>query len=537
MANIKFKGEEFSNNSLFTRFKINSNLTKSKDKFNENANERRILKSTNNISNNDILKKSYLSTKSKIDYTSEDILRQLNSLNQNVYDKDKLISYPSLIHIPLSDLQKFDSKTDKVENLENMFNINDNNLSSNLSSNSLLKSKITENLNSNFNKFLSNNSLLNKSSKKEKISDKFHTNNISLNLNNYIDDKQQISKLLDKLDFHKYTDKILQEEKINQTIKMTINSTGISNLFQIDNKKENLSNVINPYNKFNEIILKQTKQADYSAEKMQEEYHTFSKPKENVESVSKKMSFHKHDRYLMAQDNLLEKNKSNLESELQQKKNEINLLKNNFKKKIELIEQENEKNINNMEKNFNNILNNVENLFISERLKNEDKDKNSYNSFQYLISKLKLEWVDLKNNSVNISKHEEIIRELRKQLTDQNIQTSSIYNKVLKELLDYFDRPEYLNLIENMRFYMNYRDKLNLSNLDMEKKFEYFSIREYDLWIDKIKLNLIKAESKYLDGMIELETKFNNFIHESNQEETQKFAKLEAEINAKFLVC
>jgi len=166
----------------------------------------------------------------------------------------------------------------------------------------------------------------------------------------------------------------------------------------------------------------------------------------------------------------------------------------------------------------------------------EEKERNNNLFLKDIVTKLKTELIDLKSNSINISKHEDYLREIKNKLNEKNIETNFLYSKKIKEIIDYFDKPEYVNLIEKMRFYIKYKEKLDFSKIEFDPKENFGTIREYDYWFDRIKLNLINAETDYLNGMIELENKYNEFYIETAFERNKKLNALENEINTKFNV-
>ena len=226
---------------------------------------------------------------------------------------------------------------------------------------------------------------------------------------------------------------------------------------------------------------------------------------------------------------------NNLENELKEKNNEIKILKKNFKEKIFLVETENKKTISNLEDQFNNIVENI-NKNSSENFSGlEISNVQMKNEYDDIITKLQLNINNLKNNSVVISKHNNIIEELKINSVNKIEDTKNIYLDKLKELINYFDKPDYRKLIENLNFYMKFKEKLDFSPEDSELlKNLNFSEQEYEIWMDKIKLNLITAECDYINGVIELENNYLDLYEKIKSTQDNKYEIMEKEISDKF---
>lgn len=125
---------------------------------------------------------------------------------------------------------------------------------------------------------------------------------------------------------------------------------------------------------------------------------------------------------------------------------------------------------------------------------------------------------------------------MKNQLNDIKNQSNFLTSKKINEILELFENPEYLNLIEIMKFFFKYKENLDFSNLDFFLNRGFQSINEYEIWFDKIKLNIINSETDYLKGIIGLEKKYNEFYYEAAFDRNEKLTALENEINTKFSV-
>jgi len=584
--------------SEYFKFKNNSNINreKSRGKSGDISFDKNFFNCK--YSNNELLKKSYLSSKSKIDCTSEDILKQLggsvNNTNQNTNlntnnisnsnGNNKSLSYANLISSTFSDFQN------------NFISVNNKNFN--------LNDDIKDNFGIQLLKNNHDKMNVNKINKHEdKFHDKFNFGEINIakpfnNINNEkIHNERNLIKLVDKLDFYKLKDRKKSIEENNKKTNLynfnfkeneTYDDTNINfdnqKKMKINIKENNLSfnsfsdlnnndtSNINKNNNnddlvehLNSNILNYKSLGKYindkdkvMNDKFSKEYESLLKTKQynkcndidnhkinnnNDNNITQNNKFsnrtpYRDYRYKQEEglDQKKEEDKINLQNELRLKNEEIKILKNNFKKKINLIEEENSKNIEKIEREFYNFIDNMEVNLNTSKIIEEEKERNNNLFLKDIVTKLKTELIDLKSNSINISKHEDYLREIKNKLNEKNIETNFLYSKKIKEIIDYFDKPEYVNLIEKMRFYIKYKEKLDFSKIEFDPKENFGTIREYDYWFDRIKLNLINAETDYLNGMIELENKYNEFYIETAFERNKKLNALENEINTKFNV-
>lgn len=227
----------------------------------------------------------------------------------------------------------------------------------------------------------------------------------------------------------------------------------------------------------------------------------------------------------------------NLEHELKQKNEEIKKMKKNFTDKIGLIENENKVSLNNLESEFTLLINNIKKNYyenVNGLEINSSKIKNSYDD---IISKLHANILNLKNDSIDSKIHERIIQEIKTKTFIRIEDEKDNYNKKLKELIDYFDKPDYRKLMNNINFYLKFKEKFDLNYDDIyEIPKTNFTDQEYDLWMDKIKLNLITAECDYINGIIGIENEYNTLYDTIKYNEHEKLNLIEKEINDKFNV-
>ena len=391
------------------------------------------------------------------------------------------------IHENKNKLQKntkiINKNTSREKNSKSILNINLCNFDSKTSKPKNLKSKSKEKIILNSKeKFKKNNFILSTNYHSNKTND-FKNNNTKLNSygsNNNI----KISNIVDKLDFNK----MIQTKNQNDKIKL------------YDKYKINLNNQNKENNKtYNTNISK------------------------NLINLDKETNSN------------LEIELNNKNNELNNKKKELNLIKHNFNTKINLIEKENKNVIKKIENNYEILLSDVENINVDKKNNLDEITNKNYNNYlEQIIGKLYLELSGLKINTVNVSKHEEIIRELKNQLKIEKDETKQIYVEKIKELMNFYDKPEYKNLLENLSFYMKFKEKIEIKKDEISSLNYNFSINEYDICIDKIKLNLINSESEYLNGMMDLEKEYKEMINELKINQNDKFLSLENEINSKF---
>jgi len=228
---------------------------------------------------------------------------------------------------------------------------------------------------------------------------------------------------------------------------------------------------------------------------------------------------------------------NNLEKELKEKNDEIKLMKKNFKEKIELIEKENIKIVNNLEDQFDDIVNNMNVNYIENVNGLEVNSLRIKNEYEEILSKIQSNMVNLKNNTVDVRKHESIVQDLKTKSFLKVEEFKNNYEEKLRELINYFDKPDYRKYIQNINFYLKFKEKIDFSPEDLNIiESVNFSDQEYELWIDRIKLNLISAECNYINGVIDLENDYLSLYEQIKINETDKFKYLENEINDKFEV-
>ncbi len=226
---------------------------------------------------------------------------------------------------------------------------------------------------------------------------------------------------------------------------------------------------------------------------------------------------------------------NNLENELKEKNDEIKILKNNFIEKIDLIESENKIVLNQIEEEFNRVISRMNRKYkenINGLEVNSLGIKNHYDDF---ITKLNLNIINLKNNTVDAKEHENLIQNLKTRALEKIEGEKNNYDEKLRELLEYFDKPEYRKLINNVNFYLKFKEKINFTNDDLNYIEQFnFTDQEYDIWMDRIKLNVITAECDYINGVINLESEYKLLYDKIKYNEEDKFTFIENEIKDKF---
>lgn len=302
-----------------------------------------------------------MSSKSKIDHTSEDILRQLNCNKQNnVYSNNtcnKSLSYTNVVKSSLSDLHGSINKNNSINNINDNFNINNYSLINNnyniqdthLAKNtSIFKSEdvFFDNL---------DNQLIKTSDFKLK-----EIINNDKNSKKICNSSINFKEILLKLDYRKLKEKKLVEEqdykliyrninkKNNEHQENQINDIYLSNLnHKTNNKfKGKIKTNLDSLNrcKSNEYI-KSEKHSNHKDKEFIEQYHSFSKSNNEIvknEYETMVIKNNPYSNYDYEKKKYL-RNKKNEErfilyNELKKKNEEILLLRSNFQKKIELIE-------------------------------------------------------------------------------------------------------------------------------------------------------------------------------------------------------
>ena len=378
---------------------------------------------------------------------------------------------------------------------------------------------------------------------------------------NKIDDSKlnlDKSKYFNDLSNDLIINNINPNESLNKTNNVkNINNSHLSDIFLVNqlnlkkfsdknfnfkiNNKENSDNIKNPENisieknnKFegfhikkainNSEILKDESFGNFSRNKLTNKNNTNLWLDANNDKQLN-MKFNKNDNLII----------NNLEKELQGKNEEIKIMKNNFKEKIELLENENKKTVNKLEDQFNHIIENVNKNYIENVSGLEINTLHVKNEYDDTVMKLHSNILNLKNKSVELNKHENIIQDIKTKAFMKIEDYKNNYEDKLKELINYFDKPEYRKLIQNINFYMKFKEKIDFTPEDLNFiEHINFSDQEYDLWMDRIKLNLITAECDYLNGVMELENNYLQIYEKIKSSEIDKFINLENEINEKF---
>ncbi len=356
-------------------------------------------------------------------------------------------------------------------------------------------------------------------------------------------DNNDTKNLSSKLD--KYNKSILSQKSSN-------NSTSQYNIENNFNKK-NVTDKLN-YNKYNlktnndndimnKIHSSETRPILLNSIKKEKKVNNSELIKENFGQFLKNTIYqNEHKGKQLNQKNpindIFENEKviiNNLESELILKNDEIRILKKNFKEKVGLIENENKKIVNNLENQFNNVINNLNHNHIETINGLEIKTLKVKNEYDEILSKIYSNILNLKNNSVDIKKHDNIIQDLKTKSFVKIEEYKNNFDEKLRELINFFDKPDYRKLIHNINIYMKFKEKIDFTADDLNF-IDNFNMtnQEYELWIDRLKLNLISAECDYINGVVDLENNYLNLYEKIKLQERDKYKIVENEINEKF---
>jgi len=115
----------------------------------------------------------------------------------------------------------------------------------------------------------------------------------------------------------------------------------------------------------------------------------------------------------------------------------------------------------------------------------------------------------------------------------------SLFNKKLKEMMNFFDKPEYRILMEKIKFYTKFNEKLHIEFKENERgSMNELKNDEIELLISKMKIHMIDVETRYLKGLSEMEQKYQELeskFHQSKADD--KLENLKKIVLDKFSVC
>jgi len=107
-----------------------------------------------------------------------------------------------------------------------------------------------------------------------------------------------------------------------------------------------------------------------------------------------------------------------------------------------------------------------------------------------------------------------------------------IFEKKLKELISLYDRPEYQILLEKLKFYLKYQDKLQINefnNLDIDTT-------EFEIAMNRLGIKILELETNYINDMTDLEVKFEDIKKLNHSKTVKKIENLKKIVNDKFNV-
>lgn len=93
--------------------------------------------------------------------------------------------------------------------------------------------------------------------------------------------------------------------------------------------------------------------------------------------------------------------------------------------------------------------------------------------------------------------------------------------------MNFFDKPEYRVLMEKLKFYSKFKDKINVDLDDMEKS-SLLGLKndEIEILITKMKIHVIDVETEYVKGLTDLEQKYQEY--EAKFQQSKADDKLES---------
>ena len=215
----------------------------------------------------------------------------------------------------------------------------------------------------------------------------------------------------------------------------------------------------------------------------------------------------------------------NLETELQEKNEEINILKKNFREKINNLEIENKKILDNIEKEnkvcTEKINQNFENLKIELNYQTSQKNFQSEETLNRLMADLKM----TKNNNISIHVYNSKLSEISNNWSENFSRLKKSYEKSMTENFQLHERNEYKELIERMKFLDKYKDKIKLQ-LQKEIEKNKFLLTSEEALNDIIMLKLLEVESSHLKEYSEMQIEFERSLNENCYKYKEKLSKI-----------
>jgi hypothetical protein len=215
----------------------------------------------------------------------------------------------------------------------------------------------------------------------------------------------------------------------------------------------------------------------------------------------------------------------NLEQELREKNDEIKILKKNFLEKINQMEAENKKTIEQVEQ---------QNKTSSEKLQNNHDNLKVELNFQLtqmktqyeeILSKLVADLKLSKHNNVSIHLYNTKINEVSTKWNENNLKLKSNYEKNLSEVFNLIDKSEYKELMERIRFFDKYKDRINFPLPSFIEKSK-LNLTSEEALNDIIRLKLLEVEASHLKECGKIQIEFEKIINEHSEKNKNKLEKI-----------
>lgn len=235
----------------------------------------------------------------------------------------------------------------------------------------------------------------------------------------------------------------------------------------------------------------------------------------------------------------------NLDNEIKERKDEVKILRRNFREKIQLMELENKKLIESIELKFKNTIDNIYQNH-ENKLKEIDNQKNIMkNQYEEIINKLITEINAWRSGGILMAEHKEEINLNNKKWIENFERMKEFYTKKIKEVASYIDKPEYLLLIERIKFFSTHKESLEkmcdecLNNPMFVEFFNFLKKCNYDtdliyLCLDKLRLGILDADTVFISEMTEIELNYLNIYHSLKLDKKDDYEKLKNKIYEKF---
>jgi len=227
----------------------------------------------------------------------------------------------------------------------------------------------------------------------------------------------------------------------------------------------------------------------------------------------------------ISDDNIQKRIIKNLELELLEKTDEIKVLKRNFLEKINQMEAENKKTIDLVEH---------QNKTSSEKLQNNHDNLKVELNFQLtqmktqyeeILSKLIADLKLSKHNNVSIHLYNTKMNEVSTKWNENHLKLKSNYEKNMSEVFNLIDKSEYRELMERIRFFDKYKDKINFPLPSFIEKSK-LNLTSEEALNDIIRLKLLEVEASHLKECGKIQIEFQKIISEHSEKNKNKLDKI-----------